>query len=261
MSGNFLDPSYIPRTLSYGIALPSTVSIILNIVNYLLEEKRDFILESANPFCRTMKEVHKIPDMFKTVEESYDKMGEKYHEFRNNEKFIAQLEQFSELLPTSGRVLDAGCGAGKPTSEFLVKRGFNVTGVDISNKMIKLAKENVPEAIFFQKNILTMDFPDQSFDGIISVYTLWHIPRVNHPTVIENFHRMLRKNGVLVLNTGVYESEGMSNFFGEPMFWSTNHPEKTLAVVKDLGFEIILEGVLKLGGERQYWIFAKKANS
>jgi SAM-dependent methyltransferase len=99
---------------------------------------------------------------------------------------------------------------------------------------------------------------DESFDGIISVYTLWHIPRVNHPDIIQNFHRMLTQDGVLVLNTGVYESEGMSNFFGEPMLWSTNNPEKTLSVVKNLGFEIIYEGVLKLGGERQYWIFARK---
>ena len=51
----------------------------------------------------------------------------------------------------------------------------------------------------------------------------------------------------------------MSEFFGEPMLWSTNEPKKTLMVVKDLGFEIILEGILKLGGERQYWVIAKKS--
>jgi ubiquinone/menaquinone biosynthesis C-methylase UbiE len=199
-----------------------------------------------------------ILNIFKTVEKSYDKMGETYHNFRDNEKFIRELEQFSELLPTSGQVLDAGCGVGRPTSEFLVKQGLDVTGVDISKKMIDLAKKNVPDAKFYQKNILTLDFPDESFDGIICVYTLWHIPRINHPTIIESFHHMLKDNGILVLNTGIYESEGMSDFFGEPMLWSTNNPMKTLAVVNDLGFEILFEGVLKLGGERQYWIFAKK---
>jgi 2-polyprenyl-3-methyl-5-hydroxy-6-metoxy-1,4-benzoquinol methylase len=192
------------------------------------------------------------------VEESYDKMGEAYHNFRDNEKFIRELEQFSDLLPPSGQVLDAGCGVGRPTSEYLAKKGFDVTGIDISKRMVDLAKENVPEARFYQKNILTLDFPDESFDGIICVYTLWHIPRKNHPTIIENFHRMLKDNGILVLNTGIYESEGMSEFFGEPMLWSTNNPKNTLAVVSDLGFEILFEGVLKLGGERQYWIFARK---
>ncbi|MFX0107964.1 MAG: class I SAM-dependent methyltransferase, partial [Candidatus Hodarchaeota archaeon] len=117
---------------------------------------------------------------------------------------------------------------------------------------------NVPAAKFFQRNIVSLDFPADSFDGIICVYTLWHIPRMNHPTIFQNFHRMLKDGGILVLNTGIYESEGVSEFFGEPMLWSTNDPKKTLTVVKDLGFDIIREGVLKLGGESQYWIFARK---
>ncbi|MGV9169953.1 MAG: hypothetical protein ACOC38_08465 [Promethearchaeia archaeon] len=50
-------------------------------------------------------------------------------------------------------------------------------------------------------------------------------------------------------------------FFGEPMLWSTNPPKKTLAVVKEISMEIPFEGGLKLGGEQQYWIFAKKVNS
>ena len=196
--------------------------------------------------------------IFKIVEESYDKMGEQYHNFRDNEKFKNELEKFTELLPSSGRVLDAGSGVGIPVSQFLVKKGFRVTGVDISEKMIDLAKENVPEATFYHRNILTLDFPSDSFEGIICIYTLWHIPRKNHSSIIENFHRMLKDNGILVLNTGTYESEGLSEFFGEPMLWSTNNPKKTLAFVKEVGFDILFEGILKLGGERQYWIFAKK---
>ena len=197
-------------------------------------------------------------DIFKTVEESYDKMGETYHNFRDNEKFNRELQKFADFLPSSGKVLDAGCGVGRPVSQFLVKKGFKVTGVDISQRMIDLARENVPEGSFYQGNILTLDFSDNSFDGIICVYTLWHIPRKDHSSIIRNFHRMLKENGILVINTGIHESEGMSQFFGEPMLWSTNDPMKTLAFVKERGFDIIFEGVLTLGGERQYWIFAKK---
>ncbi len=197
-------------------------------------------------------------EIFKVVEESYDRMGEKYHSVRNNEKFNRELEKFSELLPSAGRVLDAGCGVGRPVSQFLAKKGFDVTGVDISSRMVELARENVPEATFIQKNIATLDFPANSFDGIICVYTLWHIPRELHSSIIENFHRLLRENGILVINTGVYESEGMSKFFGERMLWSTNDPKKTLEFTTTAGFDIIFEGPLVLGGEQQYWIFARK---
>lgn len=196
--------------------------------------------------------------IFKTIEESYDRIGEKYHSFRDTEKFNRELERFVELLPESGQVLDAGCGIGKPASKFLVEKGFKVTGVDVSKKMIEQAEVNVPEARFYQKNILTLDFPENSFDGLICVYTLWHIPRDYHSLIIQNFYRMLKDDGILVLNTGIYESEGMSQFFGEPMLWSTNDPKKTLESIKENGFIIIFEGILTLGGEKQYWIFAKK---
>lgn len=199
-------------------------------------------------------------NIFKTIEESYDKMGETYHNFRDNEKFNSELEKFAKLLPSFGYVLDAGCGVGIPVSRFLTKKGFKVTGIDISSKMIALTKQNIPKATFYQKNIFTLDFPDNSFDGIICVYTLWHIPRADHSFIIENFHRMLKDNGILVINTGIFESDGMSDFFGEPMLWSSNNPNKTLEFVKEAGFSIIFEGALKRGGEIQYWIFAKKEN-
>ncbi|MBN2228999.1 MAG: class I SAM-dependent methyltransferase [Candidatus Thorarchaeota archaeon] len=199
-------------------------------------------------------------NIFKTVQQSYDRMGATYHRFRDNEKFRGELERFSTLLPPSGRVLDAGCGVGTPTSEFLVRRGFDVTGVDISQKMIDLARVNVPDATFYQQNLLDLDFPDSSFDGVICVYTLWHIPRSNHQAILQKFHRVLKSDGILVINTGTSESEGMSEFFGEPMLWSTNDPKDTLAVIQNLGFDVLFEGILKLGGERQYWVFAKKTS-
>jgi 2-polyprenyl-3-methyl-5-hydroxy-6-metoxy-1,4-benzoquinol methylase len=197
-------------------------------------------------------------DIFKTIENSYDKMGEVYHNFRDNEKFKTELEKFTRLLPSDGHILDAGCGVGLPVSQFLVRKGFTVTGVDISSKMVELAKQNVPEASFYQKNIAALDFPDNAFDGIICVYTLWHIPRTEHGSIIRNFHRMLKDEGILVINTGIRASEGMSEFFGEPMLWSNNHPGETLNFVKNAGFSIKFEGILKRGGEVQYWIFAKK---
>ena len=196
-------------------------------------------------------------NIFKTIEESYDKMGEVYHNFRDNEKFTSELEKFTKLLPESGSVLDAGCGVGLPVSKFLADKGFTVTGIDISSKMVQLAKQNVPDAIFYQKNILTLDFPENSYDGIICVYTLWHIPKMEHSNIIANFHRMLKDDGILVINTGIRESEGMSEFFGEPMLWSNNNPKTTLNYVKEAGFSIEFEGILKRGGEIQYWIYAK----
>jgi ubiquinone/menaquinone biosynthesis C-methylase UbiE len=199
--------------------------------------------------------VMKIGEM---VRKSYDKMGRDYHTFRDNNKMNGELEKFASLLPVKGSVLDVASGAGIPAARFLVKRGFKVLGVDISQNMVDLAKENVPEADFLRKDMLELDFDDETFDGILCVYSLWHVPRKEHFSIFKNFNRMLKKNGVMMINTGISASEGKTLFFGEPMFWSNYPPKKTLQLIQEAGFVIDFEGILRRGGEFQYWIFALK---
>ncbi|MBD3197732.1 MAG: methyltransferase domain-containing protein [Candidatus Lokiarchaeota archaeon] len=194
------------------------------------------------------------------VEQGYNKIANDYYTHRDLNKFNTELESFSKLLPSNGKVLDVGAGAGIPTAKYLVNRGFDVTGIDISETMINLAKKNVPSANFIKMDINNITLPINSFDGLVSVYTLFHIPRDNHQKIFNNFNELLKPNGLMMINIGVSESEGFSNFFGVRMFWSNYSPKKTLDFVKKAGFSILFEGILIRGGEHQYWIFAKKTN-
>lgn len=193
------------------------------------------------------------------VENGYDEIAEAYYAHRDLEKFNSELDKFSKLVPKKGHILDAGCGAGIPTARYLSKKGLKVTGIDISTTMINLAKINVPEGNFKKMDMNNITFPDEMFDGAISVYTLFHIPRKNHLQIFKKFFDILKPGGVLLINSGAGSgSEGMSNFFGVPMFWSNWSTEKTLELVKQAGFSILFEGVLVRGGELQYWVYGKK---
>jgi ubiquinone/menaquinone biosynthesis C-methylase UbiE len=198
--------------------------------------------------------------MFETdmVKRSYNKIAAYYYSHRDLNKFNGELDKLIDLLPRNGHVLDVGCGAGIPTGKYLVNRGLKVTGIDISDTMLEMARKNVPEADFINKDMNSLDFNENSFDGIISVYALFHVPKNNHPNIFEQFFKILKPGGILLINTGTSESEGVSEFFGEPMFWSNYEPKKTLQIVKSVGFSILFEGVLVRGGEFQYWIYAKK---
>jgi len=192
------------------------------------------------------------------VMQGYNAIANDYYTHRDLNKFNGELEEFSSLLPKGGKVLDVGCGAGIPTAKFLVKKGLKVTGIDISEKMLQMARKNVPQAEFINKDMMKLNFNDSTFDGIISVYTLFHVPKQEHGEIFQNFYRILKPGGIMLINTGISESEGISSFFGVPMFWSNNNPKKTLENVKEANFSILFEGVLQRGGEYQYWIIAKK---
>ncbi|NVM18633.1 MAG: class I SAM-dependent methyltransferase [Candidatus Lokiarchaeota archaeon] len=194
----------------------------------------------------------------KLVEKGYDRIAEDYYSHRNLSKFNNELEEFASLLPDNARILDVGCGAGIPTARFLTERGIRVTGIDLSDKMLSLARDNVPSAEFIKMDMNTLEFNENTFDGIISVYALFHVPKENHLEIFKRFFKILKPGGILMINTGVSESEGTSRFFGVPMFWSNFNPKTTLDLVKQAGFSIISEAVLERGGEYQYWVFGKK---
>ena len=198
------------------------------------------------------------PTISDVVEESWNKIGVVYHQNRDIRKMDRELYKFKSLLPENGKVLDVGCGAGIPVAKFLNENGFEVTGIDISDTMLNLAQENVPGGTFLKMNMQDLQFPPNLFDGVICVYSLFHNPRSQHKNIFKGFYETLKPSGILLINTSVNDSDGFSSFYGEPMYWSSYNPERTLKLIRSIGFEIISETVLKRGGEIQYWIFGKK---
>lgn len=195
----------------------------------------------------------------KSVRLGYNKIALKYNETRNRFDNKTELEYFANLLPENARILDAGCGAGIPVTKFLVERGYSVTGIDISTKMLEIARIQVPKAKFIEGDMTKSSLPDESFHGIVSLYAVIHVPREKHKKVFQNFYRLLRPNGILFLCTGPEEWEGTDGYLeGVEMFWSYPSPENSLSWLLDAGFEIIRDEILVRGGEKLYWIFARK---
>ncbi len=197
-------------------------------------------------------------DKEQLVKEGYDKISENFRSFRHQFDNSQELKKFSEYFPKNGNVLDVGCGVGIPVASFFVENGFEVTGVDISEGMLKKARINIPEAQFFQYNMIDLDFPENCFDGLVSIYAMFHVPKQKHGTIIKNFHRMLKKEGYLMLVFNPRENEGVDDFLGTKMYWSCHEPIVSLELVKEAGFEVVFHEILDRGNELMYWIIAKK---
>lgn len=191
------------------------------------------------------------------VRKGYDKLAEKYQTIRDTFDSKKELDEFASLMPKNAKVLDVGCGAGVPVAQFLVERGFDVTGIDFSESMLKLARKNVPKAIFILKDMTELDFEADSFDGLTAFYSIIHVPREKHLSLFQSFHRILKPEGIMLISLGSDEWEATEDYYGAEMFWSHYSPKKSLQLIKKAGFEIISDSFLERGGEKHYWLLAK----
>ena len=167
----------------------------------------------------------------KVVEEGYDKIADAYYQKRDLFDNINELREFYKLLPPSARVLDVGCGGGLPVCKFLSNNNCNVIGIDISEKMIELARKNVPQALFRKMNMTEIDFEHNSFGGLTAFYSIIHVPKALHAKLFADFHKILKPGGLMLLCLGPDDWESVEDYYGVDMFWSHYGPEESLSMI------------------------------
>jgi ubiquinone/menaquinone biosynthesis C-methylase UbiE len=188
----------------------------------------------------------------------YDRLGNRYTAEREKFDNWAEVKAFTSLLPAGGKVLDAGSGTGMPVAEFLVKSGFEVVGIDISSGMVETAHKNVPGATFRQMDMTELDFPPESFDGLISTYAIFHVPREMHAGIFRSFHTILKPQGVMLVSVASCAWEEFADYMGVDMFWSHYDPDKSQSLITAAGFEIEFGRDVETGGEKHHWVLARK---
>lgn len=139
----------------------------------------------------------------------------------------------------------------------MIEAEFEVIGVDFSEKMLRLARKNVPRAEFVMGSMTKLGLKDNTFDGLTAFYSIIHVPREKHSSLLQSFHKILKPKGVMLICIGPEEWEATDKYYGAQMFWSHYSPEKSLQLVKDAGFQIIFDKPIPSGGETHYWILAR----
>ena len=210
-----------------------------------------------------MSEAHR-----RTVESSYDRMAEHYLVTKDLRDPLAlgALEDLASLLPSEAAVLDLGCGAGVPVTRWLADRGFVVTGVDVSAKQLELARTNVPEGTFFKADMTEVVFGPETFAAVVAFHSIIHVPRTEHPTLLESIHGWLRPGGTLLATMTVADYEGRDEDWegwGVPMVWSHYDRNANVAMLQDAGFEIRYAEPRTGGGtgdetETWLWVLVRK---
>jgi SAM-dependent methyltransferase len=145
-----------------------------------------------------------------------------------------------------------------PIARHLSQSGFEVVGIDVSEAMLSAARENVPSASFRQMDMTAIDFPPESFDGIISCYAIIHVPREFHAGIFRSCHRILKPRGVMLVSVASWAWEEFADYLGVDMFWSHYGPSETEALISDAGFEIEFGCDVESGGEKHHWVLTRR---
>lgn len=140
---------------------------------------------------------------------------------RNGDDFFARTSEldvdflyrpFLALLPAPARILDAGCGSGRDSKAFL-QRGYQVTAIDASDKLVRLASEHTGLPV---QHMTFSELPfENAFDGIWASATLLHVPHSEMEDVFHKFIRALKIGGVWYMSFKKGEGEKWS---GERLF-------------------------------------------
>lgn len=124
---------------------------------------------------------------------------EYYDHGKSEVQFKEQLDFVAAQLPRGARILDAACGLGLQ-ARYLSNLGFDVVAIDASANMIAQAKTFAPKCTFKVVDIRKLNFPPKSFDAVISFATLIHLDDNDCKKVMQNFHKLLKPDGVLLVN-------------------------------------------------------------
>ncbi len=140
--------------------------------------------------------------------EFFDKIAGYYDKMIFKNMLLNQVKNAIEFVNVKkgSKILDAGCGTGN-----LLKilenedKILKLYGIDISNKMLKIARKKLKNAKIKLESVEKLNFKKNYFDYVFSIDAFHHY--YNQRLVMRNFYRILKKNGYIIVvdfNFGIF---------------------------------------------------------
>jgi len=195
------------------------------------------------------------------IKQSYDKIAETWD--REREWYIEKpsIDEAIAHLKPGAKILDVGCGSGKPIAAYLIEKGFDVYGLDISPNLLKYAEKIIPKEKLFEADLCEFTTSIQ-FDAIICWCAIFHIHAEHHLTFLKKLHSFLAPEGILCITfadtsyiiedihvTTIDEYTIESEMFGERFCHSGRPASENSQLIKEAGFKIIIDKIDQPGNQ------------
>ena len=154
-------------------------------------------------------------DKRNSVKIDYDLIADQYFkEFGKVLEDVDLINKFESYLEKDSLIIDLGGGSGKLTNYFN-EIGHRAICYDFSENMKKYAEKTYPDIHFILDDIvnITNHFNKESVDGIIAMYSLFHIPKENINQLFKDINSVLKDNGLFCFSLQLGNGE---EFVDEP---------------------------------------------
>lgn len=171
--------------------------------------------------------------------EKYDKIATWWHERHFKSEYgVSQFEKALSFCSTDLTVLDVGCGAGGRFIDILNSKDAQVTGIDVSKEMVKLAKENHPKHTFILQDICSWE-TEQKYDFIYAWDSIFHLPLNMHKPVINKLCSLLSEGGVLLYTFGNAIGEETDEWLNDTFYYSSIGINDNLQLLIENGLRVL----------------------
>ena len=161
---------------------------------------------------------------------------------------------FVNSLTAGAKILDLGCGSGRPVAQHMAQRGLLVTGVDSSPTMISLCRSRLPDHEWIVADMRELSL-GRRFDGILAWDSFFHLGHDDQRRMFAVFAQHASANALLMFNAGPQHGEGIGNYRGDPLYHASLAPDEYEVLINRFGFEVIGHAANdKRAGGRTAWL-------
>ncbi len=133
------------------------------------------------------------------LKDTYNLIAEDWHKDHSDDDWWKEgVDHLITLLPAKATILDVGCGSGVK-SKYFSERGFSVTGIDISDGLLAIARRIAPSAEFRELSMYDLDSLDESYDLVFAQASLLHIPKSDAAAIVASMYRLTKPGGYVYL--------------------------------------------------------------
>lgn len=169
----------------------------------------------------------------------YDRNAALWDRSRGKALFEAPwLDRFLASVPAGGTILDIGCGSGEPFARHFVERGYRVTGIDSSEKLIALCRLRMPDHDWHVADMRHLSLGRQ-FDGLIAWDSFFHLTAEDQRAMFPVFRAHAAPSATLMFTSGPAHGEAMGEFGGEVLYHASLDPEEYRSLLVANGFDLV----------------------